>query len=698
MSKKPIYRFSKSGSDGDSSLKALLGGKGANLAEMAGLGIPVPPGFTITTEMCAEYRALTEAQRVAWMDDLMVEVGKNKTWLYQQFGYLPLVSVRSGAPVSMPGMMDTILNVGLDHKTAAEWGERIGHRAALDSYRRLIQMLGSVAFGVPMKLFEEALHRRKVAAGVELDKDLSVDDLDALVVSYLSIFKAAAGEEFPDAEGQLRAAIEAVFRSWDNDRAKHYRKMNGISEDMGTAVNVQAMVFGNKNENSGTGVLFTRDPATGENVILGEFLPNAQGEDVVAGIRTPYKLAELQEFWPDVSDQLVEISHRLEEHYRDMMDLEFTIQDGELFMLQCRVGKRSALAAFRIAVQLVQEDMITPAEAVRRLSPEQYKLVRRPRIDPAWDKEPIAVGLPASIGVAKGLAVFSSEAAVASAAPCVLISHDTCPDDIAGMEKAEGILTANGGVTSHAAVVARGMNKPCVTGMPGLVVSETSAEVGGVTLTTKTYVTLDGESGKLWLGDAPVVDGSEDAAVKQVEEWCLTMLDVAQACDDWRDLDAKTRHLVVTDWLDSAKGAEKLASLGGELAGVVIDLTPPETVLEGEDRLLYEAFGKSEKPAADKMVEVLKELKLPNTVVCGVTTAQAAHLKVAGYLVAKEAETVADLLDPKVAPKVTEAFVANVLGGHAALNALAPLLPKDRPVVGNALPREYAVFKMLGTK
>jgi pyruvate,orthophosphate dikinase len=698
MEKKPIYRFSKDGSDGDGTMKTLLGGKGANLAEMASLGIPVPPGFTITTEMCAEYRKLSStAAKKGWMDSLMWHVSKEKTWLHSQFGYLPLVSVRSGAPLSMPGMMDTILNVGLDENTLPDWKARIGERAALDSYRRLIQMLGSVAYSVPMKLFEHSLAKWKTKAGAELDSDLDAQDLDNLIGDYLLTFKDQTGGDFPHASGQLRAAIEAVFKSWDNDRAKHYRKMNGISEDMGTAVNVQAMVFGNKNDASGTGVMFTRDPATGASHFMAEFLPNAQGEDVVAGIRTPLKLDEMKPMWPEQYEQLLGVAERLEEHYRDMMDLEFTIQDGELFMLQCRTGKRSALAAFRIAVDLVKEKLIVEDEALARLTPEQYKLVRRPRIDPAWDTPPIATGLPASVGVAKGVAVFSAEDAVNCTQPCVLIAHDTCPDDIAGMEKAEGILTANGGVTSHAAVVARGMDKPCVTGMPGLAVNAGSADVGGITLTSQTKVTLDGESGRLWLGDVPVVDGSEDPAVKQVEQWCLELSGATPAVYDWNALADGAKHIVCTDWLNDKSGLVALATVAKLLEGAVIDVTPPAGFLADEDRLLHGAFGPTEDTNA-ALVKTLAANPIKNAVVVGAKGDAAKVLKDAGYILAKPAETVADLLDPKVAPQVTPEFIEQVLGGQQVLAQLKPLMPEDRPTPGNALPGEYAVFTMLGTE
>ncbi len=440
-----IFRFSGEQCDwtetDQKKSKNVLGGKGAALVLMAQAGMPVPPGFTIPTTVCNELTKIAAADKdgaAGYLDALMEHVEQQMKWLEEQFGYMPLVSVRSGAPVSMPGMMDTILNVGLTSSNFAEWAKRLGMRAAVDSQRRLIQMLGATAYGVPSEVFEFQLAKMKKKAGVEADTDLDAGQLQVVVADYLAAFAANKGFEFPidDPDAQLRAAIKAVFESWMNERAIEYRKMNKIDEAMGTAVNVQAMVFGNMGDDSGTGVLFTRNPSTGSNEIMGEFLQNAQGEDVVAGIRTPRPLEEMDKIdamWGGIATQIQHLCIELETMYCDMVDVEFTVQQGKLFILQSRAGKRSARAAFKIATDLVSEKMITKEVALSRLTREQFKVVRRPSIDPSFKKAPDLVGLPACPGVVSGKPVFSSEDAVNCKEPCILITHETTPDDIKGM-------------------------------------------------------------------------------------------------------------------------------------------------------------------------------------------------------------------------------------------------------------------------
>jgi pyruvate,phosphate dikinase len=528
-----FYRFSGGTCDytGDPSskaAKALLGGKGAGLVLMAQQGLNVPPGFTIPTTFCNEFRKLkTNTDQTAFLDAVTAEAEQHMNWLSMEFGYTPLVSVRSGAPVSMPGMMDTILNVGLTDVNAEDWAARIGKRATSDSFRRLIQMLGATAYGVPMEVFEFQLAKVKKECGKTSDTDLTDNELGLTCLRYLAAFKQNKGFEFPvgDWKEQLRAAIWAVFHSWDNPRAIEYRKINKLDDAMGTAVNVQAMVFGNMGDDSGSGVLFTRDPSTGAKYIMGEYLANAQGEDVVAGIRTPKSLKTISEEAdaanaepPDWFGALAEVCGHLEGLYRDMVDVEFTVQKGKLFILQSRAGKRSARAAFKIADDLVNEGVITKAEALKRVTREQFKVVRRPSIDPSFKVKPNVVGLPACPGVVCGRPVFSSEEAVNAPDDVILVTHETNPNDIAGMAKAKGILTQTGGATSHAAVVARAMDKPCVVGCTELDI-EKLLLIGN---SKAGVITIDGGTGQVWIGvEVPVVDASQDASVAAFGLWAL---------------------------------------------------------------------------------------------------------------------------------------------------------------------------------
>jgi pyruvate, orthophosphate dikinase len=509
---KYVYSFGGGKADGNGKMKDDLGGKGAGLAEMTSAGLPVPPGFTIQTEACREYMRdgavskevdrETEAA-LRQLEELQAQkLGKGDNPL--------LVSVRSGAKFSMPGMMDTILNLGLNDQSVESLATRTGNpRFAYDSYRRLIQMFGSVVLEVPKHAFEEVFDAKKKQKKAKLDTDLDAKALKEVIGEYKKVVKKHAKRDFPqDANDQLVMARDAVFRSWMNDRAKHYRRMNNISEALGTAVNVQAMVYGNLGDTSGTGVGFTRNPANGAKEFYGEFLMNAQGEDVVAGIRTPLPILELQKVMPKVYDQLRDITTRLEKHYRDLQDFEFTIQDGKLYMLQTRNGKRTGIAAVAVAIQMVEEGLITKEEAIFRVDPNQLYDFLVPRLDEKSTKvEVLATGLPASPGAAVGQIVFTADEAVEKAGhdrkvPVILVRAETTPEDIHGMEVAAGILTSRGGMTSHAAVVTRGMGKCCVAGAGDIRVDEKKREmyVKGQTFKGGDWISLDGTTGRVIKG------------------------------------------------------------------------------------------------------------------------------------------------------------------------------------------------------
>jgi pyruvate,orthophosphate dikinase len=513
-----IYFFGNGKADGTADMKDVLGGKGAGLAEMSKAGIPVPPGFTIATSTCIDYykngkktSKAVDAEQRKFLAQLEKASGKK---LGDPANPL-LVSVRSGAKVSMPGMMDTILNLGLNDRTVEGLAKKTGNpRFAWDCYRRFIMMFSDVVFDVSKNEFEALLHKRKEQKGAHSDTELTAADLQDLAGQFKAHFKARSGREFPqDTWEQLCLARDAVFKSWQNPRAISYRKMNKIPDEMGTAVNVQSMVFGNSGDRSGTGVGFTRDPSTGENVFYGEFLINAQGEDVVAGVRTPQPIAKLKETLPKVFDQLHRITKDLEKHYRDIQDFEFTVEDEKLYMLQTRSGKRTGHAAVRIAVEMVRERLITKEEALLRVDPMQLNQLLHPIFDPAKRKEHsvLAKGLNASPGAAAGKAIFDAARAVSAAAKgerVLLVRAETCPDDIEGMAAAKGVLTATGGMTSHAAVVGRQMGKPSVVGCASIKVDEEHAKfsVGGVTVAEGEYVSIDGTTGEVLLGDVPTRD------------------------------------------------------------------------------------------------------------------------------------------------------------------------------------------------
>ncbi|MGW0764394.1 pyruvate, phosphate dikinase [Streptomyces sp. NPDC002676] len=506
-----VYDFT----EGNKDLKDLLGGKGANLAEMTNLGLPVPPGFTITTEACKVYLESGE-EPVALRDEVSAHLDALEQRMGKKLGQADnplLVSVRSGAKFSMPGMMDTVLNIGLSDKSVQGLAKQAGDdRFAWDSYRRLIQMFGKTVLGVEGDLFEEALEAAKEAKKVTVDTDLEAADLKKLVTKFKKIVKAEAGRDFPqDPREQMDLAIKAVFDSWNGDRAKLYRRQERIPHDLGTAVNVCSMVFGNLGPDSGTGVAFTRDPASGHQGVYGDYLQNAQGEDVVAGIRNTVPLAELESIDKKSYDQLMQIMETLENHYKDLCDIEFTIERGQLWMLQTRVGKRTAGAAFRIATQLVDQGLIDETEALQRVSGAQLAQLMFPRFDDSAKVEQVGRGIAASPGAAVGKAVFDSYTAVKwsrSGEKVILVRRETNPDDLDGMIAAEGILTSRGGKTSHAAVVARGMGKTCVCGAEELEVDTKRRRMtvpGGHVVEEGDLISIDGSSGKVYLGEVPVV-------------------------------------------------------------------------------------------------------------------------------------------------------------------------------------------------
>lgn len=540
MSTKWVYFFGDGQTDGQQGNRNLVGGKGANLAEMVSLGIPVPGGFTITTEACTEFYENNQQWPEGLDEQILENLARLEKAMGAKFGDTEdplLLSVRSGARVSMPGMMDTVLNLGLNDDTVKGLIKKSGNpRFAWDSYRRFIQMYGDVVMGVEHALFEETLEEFKKKYNAKQDTDLSAEVLQEVVASYKDIVAESAGELFPtDPLKQLRGAINAVFLSWNTARAIRYRKINHIPGEWGTAVNVQAMVFGNMGETSGTGVAFTRDPSTGENVFYGEYLMNAQGEDVVAGIRTPHPISDLKEEMPEIYAELEEIYHKLEQHYKDMQDIEFTIQEGKLYMLQTRSGKRTATAAVRMAVEMVDEGLIDKKTAVLRVDPAQLDQLLHPMIDPNADYDVLATGLPASPGAAAGRIVFTAEDAEEWAdkgEKVILVRNETSPEDIGGMDVAEGILTARGGMTSHAAVVARGMGKCCVAGCGAAKISEANKTltVGDTVLKEGDWITLNGTAGEVIVGQVPMVEVQMTGNFGKLMEWA----------DEYRALSIRT--------------------------------------------------------------------------------------------------------------------------------------------------------------
>lgn len=560
---KHVYFFGAGMTEGKKDMKDLLGGKGANLAEMASIGVPVPAGFTITTETCAEYYELGKMIP----EHVIFEIDENISKLEKAMGMKLgdkvnplLLSVRSGAAASMPGMMDTILNLGLNDDVVIGLIKKSSNeRFAWDSYRRLIQMFGDVVLGVDHDDFEHILDKAKETKGVKFDTELNAQDIKEVVSKYKELVKKKTGKAFPfDAKQQLMLAVEAVFGSWHNPRAETYRRLNDIRGLKGTAVNVQAMVFGNMGSNSGTGVCFSRDPSTGENIFYGEYLMDAQGEDVVAGIRTPQPISHLHEQMPKVYDELVSYYKKLENHYKDMQDMEFTIQEGKLFMLQTRNGKRTGPAAVRIAVDMANEGLITQKEALLRVPPSQLDQLLHKQLDPIAKSKHRALGkgLPASPGGAVGKIAFDNESAVKmkkAGDSVILVRNDTSPEDLIGMDAAVGILTAKGGMTSHAAVVARGMGKCCVSGLGDAKVSEKNKtlDLGGEHFKEGDYITLDGSTGEVFKGQIPTREPELTGAFGTLMEWA----------DAHRKLKVRTNA-------DTPRDAEQAIKFGAEGIGL----------------------------------------------------------------------------------------------------------------------------------
>ena len=570
---KYVYEFS----EGNGSMRELLGGKGANLAEMSNLGMPVPQGFTVTTEACTQYYNDGRAINADIQAEIMEHLAKLEEKTGKKFGDPSnplLVSVRSGARASMPGMMDTILNLGLNDIAVEGFAKKTGNpRFAYDSYRRFIQMFSDVVMELSKKRFEEIIDDVKAKKGVKQDVELDTEDMKNLVVLFKEFYKKEKGEDFPqDPKVQLMEAVKAVFRSWDNPRANVYRRMNEIPYDWGTAVNVQSMVFGNSGDNSGTGVAFTRNPATGEKALFGEYLINAQGEDVVAGVRTPSPISKLQEEMPHVYEQFADIANRLEQHYKDMQDMEFTIEDGKLYMLQTRNGKRTAAAALKVAVDLVDEGMIDEKEAVLRVEPKQLDSLLHPQFDPDALKkaEVIGKGLAASPGAACGKVVFTAEDAKewhARGEKVVLVRLETSPEDIEGMQVAQGILTVRGGMTSHAAVVARGMGTCCVSGCGDIVVDYAGKKfsLGGKDYHEGDYISIDGSTGNIYGEAIPTVPA--DVASGNFGRFM-----------GWAD---KYRQLQVYTNADTPRDAKQARAFGAEGIG----LTRTEHMFFEESRI-----------------------------------------------------------------------------------------------------------------
>ena len=558
MATKWVYKFP----EGNASMRNLLGGKGCNLAEMTGLKMPIPQGFTVTTEACTDY--YNQGKKIS--SEIEGQIFEALSWLEKEngkkFGDVNdplLVSVRSGARASMPGMMDTILNLGLNDVSVEGFAKKTANpRFAYDSYRRFIQMYSDVVMEVPKSYFEKIIDELKEAKGIKFDTEMTTDDLKDLVNKFKKVYSDAMnGEEFPqEPKDQLMGAVKAVFRSWDNPRAIVYRRMNDIPGDWGTAVNVQTMVFGNKGDTSGTGVAFTRNPSTGAKGIYGEYLINAQGEDVVAGVRTPSPITQLQKDMPDVYKQFMDLAMNLEKHFKDMQDMEFTIEEGKLFFLQTRNGKRTAPAAIQIACDLVDEGMITPKEAVTRIEAKSLDQLLHPTFDATASKagEVIGSALPASPGAAAGKVYFTADSAKAAGKGgrgerVILVRLETSPEDIEGMHAAEGILTVRGGMTSHAAVVARGMGTCCVSGCAEIKINEEAKkfELGGHTFNEGDYISLDGTTGKIYKGDIKTVEAGIGGNFDRIMKWA----------DEYRTLKIRTNSDTPADTLNAIKlGAE----------------------------------------------------------------------------------------------------------------------------------------------
>ena len=602
--KKYVYFFGDGRAEGSARMKSLLGSKGANLAEMVNIGIPVPPGFTISTEACIHYYA----NDGGYPDGLKDEIDGNLACLEEstkkRFGDAEnplLLSVRSGAAISMPGMMDTVLNIGLNDESAVGISKMSGNeRFVYDSYRRFVQMFGNVVLGIEHSDFEQILEEKKRLRGVTMDTELDSDDLKDLVSRYKELVETETGKAFPDdPKEQLRMTIDAVFESWNTDRAKTYRNLNNIPHDLGTGVNVQVMVFGNMGADSGTGVCFTRDPAIGENIFYGEYLMNAQGEDVVAGLRTPETLDHLKDEMPGIYEELAAIREKLERHYRDVQDMEFTIESGTLYMLQTRTGKRTAQAAVKTAVDMVAEGLIDKEAAILRVDPDQLDQLLHPMIDPKATVDVLAKGLAASPGAAVGKVVFSSHKALKwvekdEKEKVILVRRETSPDDVGGMAASQGILTARGGMTSHAAIVGRGMGKCCVVGCNEIDVDGKANRftVGDIVVNEGDYITLDGTKGEVILGKTDLVEPEMTGDFETLMGWA-----------------SRAKRLGVRTNADTPHDSEVARNFGAEGIG----LCRTEHMFFGEERLpivqqmILADDEESRRKSLDKLMPMQKE-------------------------------------------------------------------------------------------
>lgn len=567
-----------------------LGGKGAYLDAMCGLGINVPEGYIIPTDVCANYlgNGYEKEDLPELADDIVADLKKELN------GKPFMVSVRSGAPVSMPGMMDTILNVGMCEADYSYWFKAIGQRATFDSHRRLLQMMGTTVHDIPASAFEDFLEEFKTAAGAPTDADLSVMELQAVITGFKGIYAEHDVTPIKHPVNQVLECIKAVFHSWNSPRAKAYRKHHDISDDIYTAVVIQMMVFGNRNEKSGSGVLFTRNPATGEKAVYGEYLPIAQGEDVVAGIRTPHDLTYLAEQQPHVHDKLMVVCKTLEKFYRDMVDIEFTVDDGTLYILQSRVGKRTAQAAFKIASDMLNEKAVTSDELKHLVSFDDFKAMDRVMVG-ATDVEPDVTGKPAGPGVAKGVVVFTVEDAIENKGNCVLFRKETTPDDFEGMVAANAVVTTHGGLTSHAAVVARSINKTCVVGCGGMTVEGGSIVLGDPAdaIYAGSEVTVCGDTGRIWFGkDIPVIDASNDESFTHV---CGVIAD-------------KESELMITLTTVLSEPKDALIAKAAKYDRVIIDLAPEDDGWEFKEWLALPTINVAESHAQDFAIDLIKDL------------------------------------------------------------------------------------------
>lgn len=718
----PIVRFGDGAAEGDSDQKELLGGKGANLCGMSKQGIPVPPGFIIPTTMCAKYTAASQDPEKfeKFCDALKVSIVRGLKHINSVKGQC-LVSVRSGARVSMPGMMDTILNVGITPGSLEHWEKPLGPRAAWDSYRRLYQMYGSVAYGIPMAEFDTKLNEVKISNGLKSDADMDFEHILKVMEGYKLVYEKHQMALPKSMEEQVLGAALAVFESWNNPRAKEYRKIHNIPEDWGTAVTVQAMVFGNMNDNSATGVLFSRDPSTGLNVTTGEYLVNAQGEDVVAGIRTPEPIAEMGKWNMGLLNQLHSIVQSLEVYYKDMQDVEFTVEDGTLYLLQTRNGKRSAKAAFTIAYDLAMEGLITKEVAGKRVTAEQLKAVMSDTIDPSFTAEPHVVGIAAGGSVVTGVAMFTAEDAVNCTEPCILVTDETDPDDIAGMNAAVGILTATGGLTSHAAVVARGMNKACVVGASSLKVSGGVAFVSGSGISSFTSgqkITIDGSTGNVWVGvDVPVIKGEASEQVMSVVTWALgkedspmnVYIDMSMSEEEMMTEVSKAPGKVRVE-LGPIIGAVSHKIAGKEVCATmerlgkvaeksgkefVLNFKDARALLPEEDKVYFDLFGISESANAHQTTAAAKALlgwvpeALSRVMVTGDVPDAIKYYAGPKPKMCLEVTSFADLINSNGPVSVSDEVVAKVFGGKEYFDKAVELVEGTGVNLSGALAASY---------